>query len=131
MGEFEGPELTFRQITGCVAAMTSQVLPTNKNKFVLAVFMQACENITFHNKWMTANTWAESICLNYQLPEGIQFDGTALNKAITSSIVLCLALDTPKDNVPRDHCSIFVTLTSLARTKLSRGLSNGVITLQI
>jgi len=58
MGELEGSELTFRQITGCTAAMTSQVLPTNN---ISAVFMQACENTTFHNNWMTANTWAESI----------------------------------------------------------------------
>jgi len=30
MGELEGPELTFRQITGCAAAMTSQVLLTKQ-----------------------------------------------------------------------------------------------------
>jgi len=87
--------------------MTPQVLPTNKNKYILVIFMQACENTTLHNKLMTANTWAESICLHYQVPEGIQFDGTALNKAITSNIGLCLALDMPKDNIPRDHCGIF------------------------
>ena len=56
---------------------------------------------------MTANTWAESICLHYEVPEGIQFNGTAANKAIASNIGLCLALDMPKDNVPRDHCGIF------------------------
>ena len=56
---------------------------------------------------MTANTQAETICLHYQVPEGIQFDGAALNKAIASNIGLCLALDMPNDNVPRDHCSIF------------------------
>ena len=71
MGELEGPELTFRQITGCAATMPSQVLPTNKNKYILAIFTPACENTIFHNKWMTTNTWAESICLHYEVPEGI------------------------------------------------------------
>jgi len=107
MGELEGPELRFRQITGCAAVMTSQILPTNKKRYILAVFTQACENTTFCNKWMTSNTWAESICLHYQVPEGIHFDGAAHYKAATSNIGLCLALDTPKDNVSRDHCSIF------------------------
>jgi len=56
---------------------------------------------------MTADTWADAICLHYQLSEGIPFDGIALSRAIASNIGLCLAMDAPKDNIKSDHCGVF------------------------
>jgi len=91
------------------ATMTSQVLLKTKNKYILLAFYQACDSKTFCNKWMTAKTWAESICLHYQLPKALKFNGASLNHAISSNNGLCLAMDVAKDNVPLDHCGMFCT----------------------
>ena len=95
--------------TSLAAAMTSHVLPKIKNKYILLAFYQACASETFHDKWMTAETWAESICRHYQLPKALKFNGASLNHAISSNNGLCLAMDVAKDNVPLDHCGMFCT----------------------
>jgi len=92
--------------------MATQLLPKTKNKYILSVFKQACETAFFHNKWMTADTWADAICLHYQLSKGIVFDGTALSRAIASNIGLCLAMDVPKDNISQTIVVFFVTTSS-------------------
>jgi len=95
--------------------MATRLLPKTKNKYILSVFKQACETAIFHDKWMTADTWADAICLHYQLSEGIAFDGTALSTVIASNISLCLAVDSPKDDIKSDHCGVFATASSSSR----------------
>jgi len=87
--------------------MATGLLPKTKIKYILSIFKQVCETAIIHDKWMTANTWADTICLHYHLSKGIVFDGTALSRAIAPNIGLCLAMDAPKDNIKTNHCGIF------------------------
>jgi len=62
------------------------------NNFVLESFFEACKKEEFHNRWMSAATWAEIVCLHYSLGAEVAFDGNKLvhaisrNKAVNSLI---------------------------------------------
>ncbi len=62
------------------------------NNFVLQSFFEACKKEEFHNRWMSAATWAEIVCLHYSLGAEVAFDGNKLvhaisrNKAVNSLI---------------------------------------------
>ena len=74
--------------------------------FILRTFLDACMAKTFHNKWMSAQTWAEIINHNFSIQPELQFDGKALVGAIKQSH-LSESMDVPWTQIPIDHCGIF------------------------
>ena len=58
---------------------------------------------------MTANTWAELICLCFQLSDDLCFNGKDLVKVISlrDNEYLRNSMDVDRNNVPRDHIGIF------------------------
>ena len=74
--------------------------------FILRTFLDACMAKTFHNKWMSAQTWAEIINHNFSIQPELQFDGKALVGAIKRSH-LSESMDVPWTQIPIDHCGIF------------------------
>jgi len=58
---------------------------------------------------MTADTWAELICLCFQLSDDLRFNGKDLVKVISlcNSEYLWNSMDVDRNNVPHDHIGIF------------------------
>jgi hypothetical protein len=74
--------------------------------FILRTFLNACTAKTFHNKWMSNQTWADIINHNFSIQPELQFDGKALVGAIKQSH-LSESMDVPWTQIPPDHCGIF------------------------
>jgi hypothetical protein len=49
---------------------------------ILRAFLDACTEKSFHNKWMSAQTWAEIINHNFSIQPELQFEGKALVEAL-------------------------------------------------
>jgi hypothetical protein len=47
-------------------------------------FLTACSDSEFHGRWMTSDTWAELICLRFNLLDSNSFTGTQLNRVFQS-----------------------------------------------
>ena len=52
------------------------------NKYIINIFLQACRNVTFHHRWMTADIWAELVNNYYMPPASLRFNGKQLVEAI-------------------------------------------------
>ena len=63
----------------------------------------------FHDKWMTSDTWAELICLRYNLVNSNAFTGIDLNKVFQSrsNLYITTQMDVDHSNIPVDHIGIF------------------------
>jgi hypothetical protein len=72
-------------------------------------FLAAVADTEFHDKWMTSDTWAELICLRYNLVNSNAFTGIDLNKVFQSrsSLYLTTQMDVDRSNIPLDHIGIF------------------------
>jgi hypothetical protein len=72
-------------------------------------FLAACSDPEFHDQWMTSDTWAELICLHFNLLEYNSFTGIQLNKVFQSraNAYTSTAMDIDRQNVPLDHFRIF------------------------
>ncbi len=75
------------------------------NKFVTQVFLEACQKADFQNKWMTAGTWAELVCLHYKLGCDVAFDGNKLVHAIGHDKALTSLIE-GKDGIINEHISL-------------------------
>ena len=76
------------------------------SSFILTAFFDACKAKSFHNKWMSAQTWADIIIHNFSIQPELQFNGAALVKALGKSH-LSESMDIPWTQIPPDHCGIF------------------------
>ena len=74
--------------------------------FILTAFFDACKAKSFHNKWMSAQTWADIIIHNFSIQPELQFNGASLVKALGKSH-LSESMDIPWTQIPPDHCGIF------------------------
>ncbi len=74
--------------------------------FILRTFLDACVAKIFHNKWMSAQRWAEIINHNFLIQPELQFDEKALVGAIKQSH-LRESMDVPWTQIPPHHCGIF------------------------
>jgi hypothetical protein len=72
-------------------------------------FLAAAADAEFQDMWMTAETWAELICLRYNLLNDNSFTGRDLNKVLglKSNAYLTNQMDVDRRNVPSDHIGIF------------------------
>jgi hypothetical protein len=72
-------------------------------------FLAAAADAEFHDKWMTSDTWAELICLRYNLVNSNAFTGIDLNKVFQSrsNLYLTTQMDVDRSNIPVDHIGIF------------------------
>jgi hypothetical protein len=72
-------------------------------------FLAAAADTKFHDKWMTSGTWAELICLPYDLVNSNVFTGIDLNKVFQSrsNLYLTTQMDADHSNIPVDHIGIF------------------------
>lgn len=72
-------------------------------------FLAAAADVEFQDMWMTAETWAELICLRYNLLNDNSFTGRDLNKVLglKSNAYLTNQMDVDRRNVPSDHIGIF------------------------
>jgi hypothetical protein len=72
-------------------------------------FLAAAADKEFHDKWMTLDTWAELICLYYNLVNSNAFTGIDLNKVVQSrsNLYLTTQMDVDRSNIPVDHIGIF------------------------
>ncbi len=72
-------------------------------------FLAAVADTKFHDKWMTLDTWAELICLHYNLVNSNAFPGIDLNKVFQSrsSLYITTQMDVDRINIPVDHIVIF------------------------
>jgi hypothetical protein len=57
---------------------------------------------------MSSQTWAEIIVMHFSVAPDLQFDGKMLVKAIARNKLLAASMDVAWNNVPRDHCGIFI-----------------------
>jgi hypothetical protein len=71
-------------------------------------FLGAVTDTKFHIKWMTLDTWAELICLHYNLVNSNVFTGIDLNKVFQSrsNLYLTTQMDVDQSNIPVDHIGI-------------------------
>lgn len=72
-------------------------------------FLTACSDSEFHGRWMTSDTWAELICLRFNLLDSNSFTGIQLNRVFQSraNTYISTAMDIDRQNVPLDHFGIF------------------------
>ncbi len=72
-------------------------------------FLAAVADTEFHDKWMTLDTWAELICLRYNLVNSNAFTGIDLNKVFQSrsNLYITTQMDVDRSNIPVDHIGIF------------------------
>jgi hypothetical protein len=72
-------------------------------------FLAAVADIEFHDKWMTSDTWAELICLHYNLVDSNAFIEIDLNKVFQSrsNLYLTTEMDVDHSNIPVGHIGIF------------------------
>ena len=63
-------------------------------------FLAATADPEFHEKWMTADTWAELTCLQYNLVDSNAFTGIQLNKVFQSrgNLHLMNQMDVDRNN---------------------------------
>jgi hypothetical protein len=71
-------------------------------------FLGAVTDTKFHIKWTTSDTWAELICLHYNLVNSNAFTGIDLNKVFQSrsNLYLTTQMDVDHSNIPVDHIGI-------------------------
>lgn len=77
------------------------------SNFVFTTFLDACKVPTFHNKWMSAQTWAEVIVQRFSITPDLQFDGQTLVNTIARKKHFATAMDMAWNNAPVDHHGIF------------------------
>ncbi len=72
-------------------------------------FLTACSDSEFHGRWMTLDTWAELICLHFNLLDSNSFTGIQLNKVFQSRVntYISTTMDIDRQNVPLDHFGVF------------------------
>ena len=89
--------------------MSEGIRASQKNKFIKATFLQACRLEVLHGRWMTADTWAELMCLCFNLEHEQIFTGKDLAATIGSRANEALrnAMDVSHQNVPIGHLGIF------------------------
>jgi hypothetical protein len=64
--------------------------------------LAAAADTKFHDKWMTSDTWAELICLCYNLVNSNACTGIDLNKVLQSrsNLYLSTQMDVDRSNIP-------------------------------
>ncbi len=79
------------------------------DNIIKEAFLTACSDVEFHGRWMTLDTWAELICLCFNLINSHSFTGIDLNKIFQSksNSNLSTQMDFDHRNVPKDHIGIF------------------------
>jgi len=89
--------------------MSRDLQSSDKNKFSVVSFVEACRNTNFHHRWMTAETWVNLILHRYMLSADERFSGKNLSKALSlrSSLWLTGMMDINTNNAPHDHIDIF------------------------
>jgi len=72
-------------------------------------FLAAAADVEFQDMWMTAETWAELICLRYNLLNDNSFTGRDLNKVLglKSNVYLTNQMDVDRRSIPSDHIGTF------------------------
>jgi hypothetical protein len=73
------------------------------------MFLAAAADTQFDDKWMTLDTWAELICLHYNLVNSNAFTGIDLNKVFQSrsNLYLTTQMNVDCSNTPVDRIGIF------------------------
>ena len=76
---------------------------------VKVAFLTAAADVEFHDKWMTSETWAELICLRFNLLNDNSFTGKDLVKVLglKSNAYLTNQMDADRRNLAQDHIGIF------------------------
>jgi hypothetical protein len=76
---------------------------------VKVAFLTAAADVEFHDKWMTSDTWAELICLRFNLMNDYSFTGKDLLKilGLKCNSYLMNQMDVGRRNLAKDHISIF------------------------
>lgn len=72
-------------------------------------FLTAAADVEFHDNWMTSDTWAELICLRFNLLNGHAFTGKDLLKVLglKYNSYLTNQMDVDRRNLATDHIGIF------------------------
>jgi hypothetical protein len=89
-----------------LSALYSFALQKSHERLHIDHFFDACKAKSFHNKWMSAQTWADIIIHNFSIQPELQFNGASLGKALGKSH-LSVSMDIPWTQIPPDHCGIF------------------------
>ncbi len=76
-----------------------------ENKFITGSFLDATRNADFHDKWMTAETWAALVAHHYQLPPLVTYDGKQLTRAVNLDRRLTAVLDSTGEATK--HTNVF------------------------
>jgi hypothetical protein len=76
---------------------------------VKVAFLTAAADVEFHDKWMTSDTWAELICLRFNLMNDYSFTGKDLLKilGLKCNSYLTNQMDVDRRNLAKDHIGIF------------------------
>jgi len=76
---------------------------------VTVAFLTAAADVEFHDKWMTSDTWAELICLCFNLMNDYSFTGKDLLKilGLKCNSYLMNQMDVDHRNLAKDHIGIF------------------------
>ena len=104
-----GAALTFRYRILFSIEMSTALQSSEKNKYIIASFREACRNPRFFHRWMTADTWANLITKFYKPSLELQYTGKELTRVLSlkSSRWLTALLDVDTNNVPRNHFGVF------------------------
>ena len=76
-----------------------------ENKFITGSFLDATRNTDFHDKWMTADTWAALVAHHYQLTPSVTYDGKQLARAVNLDRRLTAVLDSTGEAT--EHTNVF------------------------
>jgi len=77
-----------------------------ENNCVIEAFFEVCRKVDFQDKWMSATTWAEIVCQNYNSGADAAFDGNKLVHAISHNKVLN-SLFEGNDGMVKEDIAVF------------------------